>query len=160
MLNKILRPLHFLEDSALVLLMLTLVVMGLAQIVFRNLGMSGMMWVDSATRVAVLWLAMFGALRASREQKHIVIDLISHYTKPTFRKITFFIASISSAAICLTAAIYSYQFVRGEMEDGAIAFLNVPEWLCQMIIPVALLIIALRCVFNALNAPEVNHDKP
>lgn len=158
MLNKLLKPLHFLEDSALVALVLMLIGMGAAQIIFRNMGISGMMWVDSATRVAVLWLAMFGALRASREQKHIVIDLLSHYANPLVRRITFFIVSVGSAAVCLAAAAYSYQFIRGEMEFGGNAFLNVPEWLCQAIIPTTLLLIALRCLINCLNPPELAHD--
>lgn len=158
MLNKIIRPLHILEDSALVLLVAALVVMGAAQIIMRNLGISGMIWMDSASRVAVLWLAMFGALRASREQKHIVIDLLSHYANPLLRRISFFIVSVCSAIICLIAAGYSYQFIRGEMEYGGTAFLAVPEWLCQAIIPVALLLIALRSLIHSLHPPEQQHD--
>jgi|SRR5690554_830236 len=158
MLNKPLRILHLLEDSLLVMLVLTIVAVGAAQIVLRNANIGGLTWIDAAMRVGVLWLAMFGALRASREQKHIVIDLLSHYSKPLFRKITYFIVSISTALICFTAAYYSFIFVAGEKEYGGTAFLNVPEWICVAIIPVSLTLIGIRSISSSLQPPELNRD--
>ncbi len=156
MLNKPIKLLHLLEDSLLVTLVLTIVTVGAMQIILRNANVGGIIWIDPAMRVGVLWLAMFGALRASREQKHIVIDLLSHYSKPLFRKITYFIVSISSAIICFIAAYYSVIFVIGEKEYGGNAFLNVPEWTCVAIIPVSLSLIGLRSLSNSLNPPGLN----
>lgn len=163
MTNKFIKPFHFLEDSALVVLTLTTIGLGAAQIILRNSGVTGLVWMDPAARVAVLWLAMFGALRASREQKHIVIDLLSHYSKPSIRKITFFIVSIATAAICFFAAYYSFAFVWDEYDSGKLygyemAFLNVPVWFCEAIIPVTLALVGLRSLVHCTKPPELNDE--
>lgn len=161
--NKLIKPFHLLEDSALVALTLATIGLGAAQIILRNSGVTGLTWMDPAARVAVLWLAMFGALRASREQKHIVIDLLSHYSKPTVRRITYFIVSIATAVICFFAAYYSFEFVWSEYDAGKAfghetAFLNVPTWLCQSIIPVTLTLVGLRSLVHCMNPPELSEQ--
>lgn len=161
--NKFIKPFHLLEDSALVLLTLATIGLGAAQIILRNSGVSGLTWMDPAARVAVLWLAMFGALRASREQKHIVIDLLSHYSPPTLRRLTYFVVSLATTAICFFAAYYSFAFVLDEYNAGKVyghetAFLNVPVWLCETIIPITLAIVGLRSLFHCMNPPELSEQ--
>jgi TRAP-type C4-dicarboxylate transport system permease small subunit len=153
------RVLYLLEDSALVGLVVTMVVLSFSQLVLRNLDVSGMTWSDAALRVNVLWLAMFGALRASRLQNHIAIDLLSHYLPDQARRPTHLVVSLASSMICATAAYYSYRFVVLEKEDGMIAFLGVPVWICEAIIPAALFVIALRFLLGATELPESHADQ-
>ena len=77
-----LRIFYRVEDGALLLLVSMLVLLCCSQIAARNLGIDGLVWTENAIRMNVLWLAMFGALRASREQNHIRIDLLSHHASP------------------------------------------------------------------------------
>jgi len=149
---------YTLEDSMLLALVLSLVVLSFSQLVLRNLGVSGMVWSDSALRVNVLWLAMFGALRASRLQNHIAIDLVSRNVPPNLKRGVHFIVSISCSLICTVAAYYSFLFVKLEKEDASIAFLNVPVWVCEAIIPFALAVIATRFLQFALTPPEPYAD--
>ncbi len=158
MLVKLRNILYTLEDSLLLTLVVSMVVLSFSQLVLRNLGVGGMAWSDGALRVNVLWLAMFGALRASRLQNHISINLLSHYVSETLKKRLHFIVSLCCAAICAVAAYYSFLFVQLEKEDGFTAFLNVPVWLCEAIIPFALAIIAIRFLFFALTLPEPYAD--
>ena len=124
----------------------------------RNLGINGFLWAESASRILVLWLAMFGAMRASRLQNHIAIDLLSHYSKGWFLQTSHFFISIGSAIVCALVAYYSLKFIRIEYEDGATAFLNVPVWFCEAIIPFSLSIITLRFIFHSLRAPNDSND--
>ncbi len=161
MLNKLFKMLHFIEDTLLVSLVLAVIGLSISQVVLRNIGVSGLIWMDPAARVAVLWLAMFGALRASREQKHIVIDLLSHYSKPLFRRFSFFVISVATAGICFFAAYFSFLFVYSEYQAGLdfgydMAFLNVPAWVAQSIIPVGLALIGLRSLLYSLTPPELS----
>jgi TRAP-type C4-dicarboxylate transport system permease small subunit len=149
---------YSLEDGLLVVLVLTMVVLSFSQLVLRNVGVSGLAWSDAALRVNVLWLAMFGALRASRLQNHISIDLLSRYVPDSMKKSMHFVVSLSCSAICALAAYYSYLFVLIEKEDGMLAFLNVPVWLCEAIIPFALAVIAARFLQYALTLPEPHAD--
>lgn len=158
MLKKIGNFFYSLEDGFLVVLVLTMVALSFSQLVLRNLGVSGVAWSDAALRVNVLWLAMFGALRASRLQNHISIDLLSRYVPDKMKKGMHFVVSLSCFAICAVAAYYSYLFVLLEKEDGMLAFLNVPVWLCEAIIPFALTVIAARFLQYALTLPEPHAD--
>jgi len=157
---KLRKGLYLLEDSVLIALVLSMVVLSFSQLVMRNLSMTGMAWSDAALRVNVLWLAMFGALRASRLQSHIAIDLVTRYVSPGSQKVIHFFVSLGSFAICMIAAWYSYQFVLLEKEDGMIAFLNVPTWFTEAIIPFAFLLIGLRFLSHALVLPELHDDQP
>lgn len=159
MLNKTLRFLHLLEDSALILLVLGMLFLTLGQIVLRNTGFSGFLWAETAIRVLVLWLAMFGAMRASRQRNHIAIDILSHYGNELTQRIAHFAVSLFAASVCLIAAYYSAKFVQLEMEYPTEAFLNIPTWVCEAIIPFSLFIIGIRFIFHSLNLPQqLEHD--
>lgn len=162
MLNKVLKQglkfIHFLEDSALVSLIVGLVLLSLTQIILRNIGVAGFMWADTATRVLVLWLAFFGAMRASRLQNHIAIDLLSHYASLTIQKIIHFFVYISCSIVCSIAAYYCWDFVRDEYEIGMNAFLFVPVWFSEMIIPFGLSVIALRFLLQSIAYRPTSFD--
>jgi len=157
--NTLLQSLYKLEDAALVLLLLSLLGMGIVQIVARNAGLSGFIWFDTASRISVLWLALFGAMRASRLQNHIAIDLINHYCSLSTQKIIHFITSIASGIICGVCSWYSYLFVVSEYSYPSSAFLNVPVWVCESIIPFSLAIIGLRFLCYSFTLPPANTEE-
>ena len=160
MFAKIRDALNLIEDSVLIALVVSMVVLSFSQLVLRNMGVSGMAWSDAALRVNVLWLAMFGALRASRLQNHIAIDVVTRYVHPKAQKTIHLLVSLGSAVICAIAAYYSYAFVMLEREDNAMAFLNVPVWVCEAVIPFALVVITARFLLNMFNLPEPYADQP
>ncbi len=155
-LQKTLKLLHSFEDGALILLVITIIALSCSQIILRNLGIGGMTWSEPAIRANVLWLAMFGALHASRQQNHISINIMSHYLTEKAHKVIHFLVSISCTFICSTAAYYSLLFVKNEQESDVVAFLNIPAWILEAIIPYTLTIIAIRFLFHSLHLPE-NH---
>ncbi|MFT6757644.1 MAG: TRAP-type C4-dicarboxylate transport system permease small subunit [Chitinophagales bacterium] len=149
---------HKLENALLYSVVIGLVSISLSQIWLRNVHDSGIYWGDSALRVLVFWLAMVGAMVASRETGHISIDALSRYLSPLWRKITATSTSVFSASVCFIAAWHSYLFVKDEREFGDIAFANIPVWWCEAIMPVALFVIGLRFLiqlfFPIPQAPE------
>jgi TRAP-type C4-dicarboxylate transport system permease small subunit len=147
---KVLRPLHWLEDMTLVSLVLLLVGLSIVQILLRNISDSGLVWAENALRILVLWVAMFGAMRASRDGEHIAIDILRRYFSGRLQLFTSWIALLASGNICIVAAYYSWQFVLLEKADGMIAFLSVPVWLCEAIIPFALACMAARFIFQSV----------
>lgn len=149
-LSTIIKPLHKLEDLTLVALVLGLVGLSVTQILLRNLADSGLVWAENALRILVLWIAMFGAMRASRDGEHISIDILKRYFTGKPQMFIALTALLFSAALCTAASYYSAQFVLIEREDGAMAFLSVPVWFCEAIIPLALACMALRFIFQAI----------
>ena len=71
-----------LEEVVLVLLVVLMVSLGFLQILFRNLISVGIVWIDPIVRHLVLWVALLGASVATRENRHISIDVLAGRLPP------------------------------------------------------------------------------
>ncbi len=81
---------------------------------------------------------------ASRQGNHITIDILDRYLPAHAKKVADFVVELFTALICTVVAYYSLMFVQMEFTDGGMAFAQVPNWLCEAIIPFAFTVIALR----------------
>lgn len=159
MLNHIRSFLYRIEDFTLLALLAGLIFFSSVQIVLRNAGINGWIWASPLSNILVLWLAMFGAMRASREKNHIAIDLLSHYGNALTQQIAHSICCIFATVVSAIIAFYSYQFIVLEFEDGGIALLNIPTWFCEAIIPFSLSVISLRFFIQSFQKPAAReHD--
>ena len=155
--NKISSLIEGLERTFLVSLFGCLVGLTGIQIVLRNVFDSGIIWADDAIKVLVLWIAMSGALYATRGANHISIDVASRFLPASLEAPIKRILFVLSAAICTTASWYSYQLILLEFEDPIIAFLNIPTWLTQAVIPISLLLMALRFLVLVFRLPALKN---
>ena len=146
-----LKFIHRFEDFALIGALVTMLAIALMQIVLRNFFDSGVLWAETFARVLVLWLAMLGAMVATREQNHINIDVLSRYLSVIPLKITRVLTAFAATVICGLASYHSYQFVLFEYEDATIAFAQVPNWVCQGIIPFGFGVMSLRFLIQSFN---------
>lgn len=152
-LNGLLRFLHRIEDGVLVLLLAGMIGIAVAQIVLRNGFDSGFLWADTMLRILVLWIGLTGALVASRDQRHISIDVLGRFLpRPLARGVSVFNA-LFTAGISAALAWYTFEFVQMEYESPSLAFANVPTWACESIIPLTFALIALRYICVAILAP-------
>lgn len=135
---------HFIENTALVLSLLSMLLLAVIQIVLRNFFDAGIYWAEPFLRMLVLWVALLGAMVATRERNHINIDVASRYLSPLARKAAVSIVSGVSAVICGMVAWFGCKLVLFELEDQNIAFGSVPTWTTEVIIPVAFAVMALR----------------
>lgn len=147
------------ETFLLLFFLLTAILLACSQIVLRNFFDTGIFWADSALRVLVLWIGMIGAMFASRDKKHIRIDILSHYLPAKIQSHIGRVTEFLTAFVCGVVAYYSIQFIQYEYEEGLIAFANVPVWLCETIIPFAFIVMALRYfIYSILPSYTVNPD--
>ncbi len=154
--RKIHRLLLKAENLILTGLLLSMIVIAVAQILLRNVFGGGLLWADAYTRTCVLWIALVGAMLASRQQKHIVIDVFTQYLPTPWKILAQKFSLLSTALVCLAAAWFSLVLVMQEYQFGETAFGIIPNWWCQSIIPVAFMLIASRyfiAMFIA-NAPD------
>jgi len=159
----IFRTYHFLlatETFFLLFFLLTAILLASSQILLRNFFDSGIGWADSALRILVLWIGMIGAMFASRNKKHIRIDILSHYLPDKLRNNIWRVTELITAAVCGIVAYYSIQFIKYEYEDGIIAFANVPVWLCEIIIPIAFIIMSMRYFVYAFMPSYLLNPEP
>jgi TRAP-type C4-dicarboxylate transport system permease small subunit len=138
------KRLHQAEDALLVILLSTMIVLASTQILLRNLLDSGFVWIDPLLRVLVLWLGLIGATVATRNNRHIRIDLLTKlFRRNTHRLIQSIIAQIS-AWTCLVIAWHGFRWVQMDYIDGITSFVGVPAWTLEVIIPATFALIGLR----------------
>lgn len=143
-LAKLHRLLLTAETLVLVLFLISLIVIAVIQIIMRNVFDGGLLWADAYTRISVLWIAMLGAMIASRHQNHIAIDILVRRLPDSWKHIIERIANAITGVICLILAWFSSDFVIQESAYADTAFANIPSWWCEIIIPFAFAVIALR----------------
>lgn len=136
------------EDGLMAILLSATILLAASQIVLRNLFDSGLIWADPTLRILVLWLSLLGAIAATREDRHIRIDLFSHRLSKRSRSNLSIINNLFSAIICGTITWHAIRFVHLEWQDGAMLFARLPAWLGEIIIPIGFGVMTLRFLFN------------
>lgn len=136
--------LHRFEDGVLTLLLGGMILLAASQIVLRNFFDAGFLWADPLLRILVLWLGLVGAVAATRDRRHINIDILSRFMSGRWVEAAQVLSDIFAAAVCALVAWYSFDFVRGEAEYGLRGLANLPVWWFEAIIPLAFGVMALR----------------
>lgn len=136
------------ENTALVLLVGTMIGVSVFQIINRELLGSAfaLSWADEFIKIIVLWLAMVGSIAAARDNRHIRIDLITHVLSGpvvTWAKI---IVDVFAAIVCGVIGWHSYRLVREEISWGDTIFENTPLWIMHAIVPLAFALISYQFV--------------
>lgn len=152
------RVLRWLEDAILVVLLSAMIGLSVAQILLRNLFDSGLPWADPLLRLLVLWVALAGALAATRENRHIRIDLLSRFLSGTMNRVADRLASVFTAGICALLAWQGGRLVWFEYLDGTRVGAGIPAWTAQLVIPLGFGLMALR--FTLLAMPSTQPRPP
>ena len=151
--RRLWQTLRWLENALLVLVLAAIIAVAAYQVVARNLFATGLLWGDALVRVLVIWVAMVGAMVASRNDEHIRIDLLARFVAQRWRRV---LARFANGFTCLVLgafAWFSFAFVRLEYQDGIIAFGAVPAWLCEAILPLGAAVMCLRYLLHSLDPP-------
>lgn len=142
--SKLISIVQRVEEALLALLLTTMIGVAVVQVVMRNFFDSGLYWGDSAVRVVVLWVALLGAMVASRKDEHIRIDIAGRFLAPGVKRHVSRLVSLFTCIVLLIFAWYAFEFVRFEYEDGTPAFAQVPAWACEAIMPLGAAVMAIR----------------
>ncbi|MDG2049477.1 MAG: TRAP transporter small permease [Myxococcota bacterium] len=148
--TRVVSFLHRAEDAALTLLLGTMVVLAPLQIFLRLFFDAGLPWADPMIRVLVLWVGLFGAISASRGDRHITIDVLPRLLPPRARAALAVLIHIFTVWVCALLAWHSGRFVQSEQEFGGDAFLGIPAWALESVMPFAFAVIALRYAWGII----------
>ncbi len=133
-----------LENVVLVVLLTGMILLAGTQIFLRNVLDSGLGWADPALRMLVLWIALVGAVAASRDARQLRIDLLSRYLTGRRQMIADAVVNVITAAVAATVAWYSLEFVIAEREFADPLIGPVPGWVFQTVLPVTFFLMAWR----------------
>ncbi len=132
------------ETTVLVFILSSMIVLAFTQIVLRNVASIGLPWSDELLRMLVLWIALAGAVSASREDRHINIAVLDRFLPPLLKKLVSLLIHLFTATICAIVAWFSLQFVLTSREYGDLIVGNVPAWWLQAPLPLGFALIAWR----------------
>jgi len=142
--NKFIKLIDVIEDSLLVVILSSMIMLAVYQIISRNLFSEGVVWIDPLLRTLVLWVGLAGAVVATRTDHHIQINVFAKYLPRNLLPYVKRLVYLFTLLICLLIAWHAARFVISEYEYGTTAFAGVPAWLTAIIIPVSFLLIAIR----------------
>ncbi|MFL2553947.1 MAG: TRAP transporter small permease [Candidatus Rariloculaceae bacterium] len=131
--------------------MSSLIVLASSQILLRNVFSTGLVWGDGLIRLMVLWLALVGAITASRENKHIKIDLLMRWLSKPLQRLAALTTDIFTAIVTGLLAWHSWRFVQESRFYGDLLMGDWPAWIFQLILPVGFFLICCRYVLRAIN---------
>jgi TRAP-type C4-dicarboxylate transport system permease small subunit len=143
---------RWLENTLLLLFFLTILVLSTAQIALRNGFSAGLPWADPLVRLLVLWLAVVGAIAASRDHKHIAIEILARSLPPLGRRLVAAFVNLFASAVAGAFAWHAWRFVQDSKSYGDMLLGSWPAWLLQLILPIGFAVIAYRYLIRALEA--------
>jgi TRAP-type C4-dicarboxylate transport system permease small subunit len=146
-----------LEEVVLGSLLSAMVLLGCLQVLSRNILSVSLFWVDPLLRHLVLWIALLGASVATRQERHISIDMLSGRLSARSHALIRAIIHLFSAAVCLLLVLPAIRFVQEEYPAGKILALGIPNWVSESIIPLMLAVLGIRFLakfWNDLTQPN------
>lgn len=133
------------ENAALVLLLAAMIILAVGQIILRIFFSIGFIWTDELISLLVLWIALIASIAAARSDKHLRIDVLSHFVPEKFTRLPGIIVDAFASAICGILAWHSYRYVQLFFEDTVLT--DFPAWIAYGVLPASL---ALMCYRFAL----------
>lgn len=132
------------EDAVLVVILGSMILLAATQIFMRNFLDMGFIWSDELLRLLVLWLAVAGAVAASRKDRHISIAILDQYLPEHIQRIANIVLDLFTCIVCSLICWHSAAFVRLSHEYGDLLLGNVPAWIPQIVMPIGFGLIAWR----------------
>jgi TRAP-type C4-dicarboxylate transport system permease small subunit len=132
------------EQTLLVTFLGFMIGIAFLQILLRNFFSTGLDWGDSLVRNLVLWTGFIGATLATKEGKHINIDLVSRWLPSLGKNVVTLITHLFSFFVCCGLTYAALKFIKNEVQMGNITFLDIPAWIPEMILPLTFGLMTFR----------------
>lgn len=135
-----------LEGFFIIISLTTMIGIAFVQVILRNFFSTGLMWADELTRHLVLWVGFIAASLATREGRHINIDILSRTISGRRSKLGVqAIINLATFSICLLLLRAAWHFVSVEKEFGEkVITLSLPVWGLEIIFPITFILISFR----------------
>lgn len=130
------------ENASLVLLLTAMMLLAVGQIVLRLVFSIGFVWTDELISLLVLWIALIASIAAARSNRHLRIDLLSHFVPERFARYPRIVVDAFASAVCGFLAWHSIRFVELFFEDTVLT--DFPAWIAYGVLPVSLALMAYR----------------
>ena len=141
---QILLVWKWLLDGFLCLLLSCMISLACLQIGLRSFFSCGLLWADPLLHYLILWSGMLGAVVATRERKHIAIDVVGYLAPERFKPWLQLVLDFFSCLVTGSLTWAAIVFVRNEAAFGGTSLLSLPSWVWNLIFPLAFFLIAVH----------------
>ncbi len=132
------------EQILIVIFLSFMILLAFLQIVLRNFFSTGLDWGDLLLRNLVLWVGFIGATLATKEGRHLHIDVVSRWLPSLGKQTVALLTHLFSFLIACLLAYAALKFVKNEAQMGSRTFLNIPIWVPEMILPMTFVLMTFR----------------
>jgi len=132
------------EQTLIVTFLGFMILLAFLQIVLRNFFFTGLDWGDQLLRNLVLWIGFIGATLATKEGKHINIDVVSRWLPSLGKNVVTLITHLFSFFVCCGLTYAALKFIKNEAQMGNMTFLNIPAWVPEMVLPITFGLMTFR----------------
>jgi len=144
------RKLGGIEKSLTIAMLFLMVALSFLQILLRNLFSSGIPTSDIMLRHLTLALAFLGASMATREGRHLKIDILPRVLPRTLKKISDVLVNLAALIVCIILARAGWNFAMLERLSDTPFILLIPLWFIKLIIPLGFLLVGFRFVLRTI----------
>ncbi len=148
------QTLQRLERIVLILVFVATLVLVMARMVIEQFDGVSPEWLGVALQVAFLWLVMIASVIAAGQNAHPRIRAIVERLPATATLLISALAMAAAGGACLLLMFHSLMAIAMERSFDEPAFAGLRVWQLQMIVPVALVLMAARYLARA-SAPVV-----
>ena len=138
------------ENSALVVLLGSLVLLAVGQIILREVFETGFFRADELIKLLVLWLAMVGSIAATRDNRHIRMDALSHLLPVAAVTAIRLFVDVFAAIVCGVVAWQAWRYLQLEIEFEDTVLIDVPAWIAHVIVPAAFALMSYRFAVSVI----------
>lgn len=138
------------ENGSLVVLLAAMMLLAVSQICLRIFFSFGFVWADELMKLMVLWIALIASIAASRNDRHLRIDVLSHFVPIRYARFPRIIVDLFASGMCGFLAWQSLRYVRLSIEFEETVLVDIPAWIVHGIAPVAFGLMCYRFFLAAV----------
>jgi C4-dicarboxylate transporter, DctM subunit len=136
------------ERGATVVLTLAMVLLPVLEIVLRLIRGRGLDGSGKYVQHAMVWLGFVGAVIATRDGHHVGLSTGTFIKAGRRKTITGLLSHVVSSVTCMVLALAAYKVVKANAEGSDMLAGGIPVWWSEVIVPVAMVAMALRFMWN------------
>lgn len=123
--------------------------LAVGQIAMRIIFSAGFIWADELVKLIVLWIALVASIAASRSDRHLRIDIVSHFVPSQYARFPRIIVDVFAAFICGVLAWQSWRYLQLTIEFEDTVLTDVPAWMAYALLPLSFVLMCYRFVLLA-----------
>ena len=110
---------------------------------------SSLVWSEELGRYLFIWSVYVGCGYAMRENRHLRVTALAHFSGPALRRALDAFAQVATLVFCGFALVWGVRMIGFLQGTGQQApALEVPIWWVFLALPVGMALMAVRCLQN------------